>query len=108
MRKLLLLFIVVLFILKLFVVPQVFSDELDDINKQLADLQGKLSASQKATAPLESQLKGLQAQLNGIENKVNAVEADLAQKKKYIDQGYKDLGVQKDIFNRTVRDYYIK
>ena len=109
MRKVLfLLFVGFLFALKLFVVPQVFSDELDDINKKLTELQAALSASQKATAPLESQLKNLQTQLKGIENRVAFVERDLVEKKKIIDQGYQDLEKNKSIFNKTVRDYYIK
>ena len=109
MRKVLfLLFVGFLFALKLFVVPQVFSDELDDINKKLTELQAALSASQKATAPLESQLKNLQTQLKGIEDRVAFVERDLVEKKKIIDQGYQDLEKNKSIFNKTVRDYYIK
>lgn len=108
MRKFLLFLIVVAVTFRVFVVPQVFSDELDDINKQLSDLQGKLSASQKATAPLESQLNSLAAQFKGIENQVVSIEADLAQKRKDIDRGYQDLTKQKDLFNKSVRDYYIK
>lgn len=109
MRKFLLLFIVVFLVaLKLFVVSPVFSDELDDINKKLSELQSALSSSQKATAPLESQLKSLQTQLAGIEARVAAVERDLSEKKKFIDEGYRDLAKNKDIFNKSVRDYYIK
>ncbi len=109
MRKVLLLVIVaVLFAIKFFVVPHVYSDELDDINKKLSELQSQLSSSQKATAPLESQLKNLQTQLAGIELQVLGIEQDLVQKKKSIDEGYKDLDHQKSIFNQTVRDYYIK
>ncbi|MBI4092126.1 MAG: SpoIID/LytB domain-containing protein [Candidatus Levybacteria bacterium] len=109
MRKVLFFFLVgVLFVFRLFVVPQVFSDELDDINKKLTELQSALSASQKATAPLESQLNSLQKQLKGIEDRVAFVERDLAEKKKIIDQGYRDLEKNKNIFNKTVRDYYIK
>lgn len=108
MRKFLLFIAVVVFTLKIFVVPQVFSDELDDINKKLSDLQGQLVSSQKATAPLESQLKSLATQLAGIENQVAGIEADIAQKKKDIARGYKDLEKEKDNFNKAVRGYYIK
>ena len=91
-----------------FAIPQVFSDELDDINKKLSELQTALSASQKATAPLESQLNSLHSQLIAIENRVKAIEYDIAQKKKFIDRGYRELDENKTIFNKTVRDYYIK
>ena len=109
MRKILLLFFVgIAIIFRFFVVPQVFSDELDDINKKLSELQSALSASQKASAPLESQLKSLQTQLKGIEDKVAFVERDLTEKKELIEIGYKKLDENKTIFNKTVRDYYIK
>lgn len=109
MRKTFLLLLVGLaFAFKLLIAPQVFSDELDDINKKLSELQAALSASQKATAPLESQLNNLQKQLKGIEDRVAFIENDLAQKKKFISEGYQELDENKSIFNKTVRDYYIK
>lgn len=106
-KLLLLLFVALIAIFRLATIP-VYSDELDDINKQISDLQSALSSSQKATAPLESQLNSLQAQLTGIENRVDQIENDIADKKKIIDAGYKDLEKSKDIFNRSVRDYYIR
>ncbi len=108
MRKFLLLFLVAFFVFySQFFVPQAFSDELDDINKKLSELQSQLSSSQKATAPLESQLKSLQSQLSGIENRVAAVEQDLAEKKKFIDAGYRDLEKNTKLFNQAVRNHYI-
>lgn len=110
MRKFLLLFIVgFLITVELLVMPQsAFSDELDDINKKLSELNSALSSSQKATAPLESQLNGLQSQLKGIEARVSSIETDLAREKKLIDEGYEQLSKNKSIFDRTVRDYYIR
>ena len=108
MRKFLLLLLVLSIVTLRFAIPQVFSDELDDINKKLSELQTALSASQKATAPLESQLNSLHSQLIAIENRVKAIEYDIAQKKKFIDRGYRELDENKTIFNKTVRDYYIK
>ncbi len=102
-----LLLVVIIFAIKISPQP-VFSDELDDINKKLSELQSALSSSQKATAPLESQLNNLQKQLKGIEDRVAYVERDLLQKKKFIDQGYLELDKNKSIFNKTVRSYYIK
>jgi peptidoglycan hydrolase-like amidase len=109
MRKVLFLFFAasLIFIFTLFV-PQAFSSELDEINRKLTELQAALSASRKATAPLESQLNNLQKQLTEIENQVALVERDLTEKKKFIDQGYEELEENKIIFNKTVRDFYIK
>ncbi|HVZ67518.1 MAG TPA: SpoIID/LytB domain-containing protein [Patescibacteria group bacterium] len=115
MRKFFLLLLLGLFVfLKLSPITQVFSEDdinslnLDQINTKLSELQNALSSSQKATAPLESQVASLQTQLKGIENRVAAIEVDLAEKKKFIDEGYKELEANKDVFNKTVRDYYIK
>jgi len=108
MRKFLLCVLFLVFSFRFLVIPQVYSDELDDINKKLSELQSALSSSQKATAPLESQLKSLQTQLSGIESRVSSVEKDLAEKKKFIDEGYRDLEVNTDLFNQAVRSYYIK
>ncbi len=78
------------------------------LGKCVDDLSSQLNSSVKATAPLEDQVKNLQTQLTGIVNRVTAIEQDLVAKKKIIDAGYKDLARDKDIFDKTVRNYYIK
>lgn len=87
---------------------QVYSDELDDISKKIADLSSALSSSKQATAPFESQLLNMKKQLDGITAQVAGIDADIIAKQKSINKGYEDLGKQKDIFNKTVRAYYIK
>lgn len=92
-----------------FVPPRpAYSDELDNLNKEIAELQSALEASKKATTPLESQLTSLSKQLNGITAQVGAIERDLVQKKKDISTGYEKLGAQQDLFNATIRSSYIK
>lgn len=110
MRKIFSLVILIVFLISaIFVVSKkAYSDELDDISKKIADLQSSLSSSQRATAPFESQLVAMKKQLDGITAQVANTEQDIAQKKKDIDQGYEDLGKQKNVFNKTVRAYYIK
>ena len=85
----------------------VFSDELDDLNKQIAELQNSLTQSQNATKPLEGQLTNLKKQLTSIENQVKSIEADIERKKKDIDAGYENLSEKQEIFNLTVRSSYI-
>src|SRR3989344_3495368 len=89
---------------------QAYSDELDldDISKKINELQDALNASKKATAPLESQLNNLKTRLTGIENQVAFIENDIKEKKKIIDTGYLELSTQTEIFNKAVREYYIK
>ncbi len=85
-----------------------YSDELDEIGKKIAELQEALSSSQKATAPFESQLISMKKELDSLTAQVGRIEGEIAVKKKDIEKGYIDLSEQKDIFNKSVRAYYIK
>lgn len=85
-----------------------YSDELDDINKQIQDLTNALNMSIAATKPLESQLTSMQKQLAQIKSEIGAIEQDVATKKKQIDDGYKDLESKQVVLARTLRDFYIK
>ncbi len=86
----------------------VYSDEVDDLAKEIGELQSALESSKKATKPLESQLISLKTQLTNIDNRVKAVENDIALKKKDITKGYEELLEQQKLFNITVRNSYIK
>ncbi len=98
----------VVFFITLLPVTKTYSDELDDLNKQISDLTTALNQSVAATKPLESQLQALQAQITGIKNKVVLIEREMATKKKDIDEGYKNMAEKEKILNQTVRSYYIK
>lgn len=89
-------------------VEKTYSDELDEINKQISDLTTALNQSIAATKPLESQLQNMQAQITGIKNRVAAIEIEMAVKKKHIDEGYQTMAEKERLLNQTVRDYYIK
>jgi peptidoglycan hydrolase-like amidase len=91
-----------------FVLTPTFSDELDDINKQIQDLTTALNQSLAATKPLESQLTSMQNQMTSIKNQIAGIDADVATKKKQIDNGYKDLEAKQVILEKTLRDFYIK
>lgn len=108
LQRILTLFLSIILIVASIPITPTYSDELDDINKQISELTTALNQSVAATKPLESQLNALQSQITGIKNRVGAIEADMLVKKKNIDSGYKDLTVKEELFNKTVRDYYIK
>jgi peptidoglycan hydrolase-like amidase len=91
-----------------FVCIPTFSDELDDINKQIQDLTNALNMSVAATKPLESQLTSMQNQMTSIKNQIAGIDQDVAVKKKQIDNGYKDLEAKQQVLERTLRDFYIK
>ena len=93
----------------LFLSPQkAYPDELEDINKQIAELTDALNKSVQATKPLESQLESMQKQVAGIKNQVAAIDADLVKKKKDIDNGYKALAAKQQILADSIRAYYIQ
>lgn len=89
-------------------VNPIFSDELDDLNKKINELQSALDQSKKATAPLESQLTSMKNQLNAIIVQVNFIENDIVVKRKNINDGYKNLATKQLILNKSIRDLYIK
>ena len=103
MKKILLLLFscLFLFIASFTIIQKSFSDQVDDIQKQINDLTSALNMSINATKPLESQI-------NDIKQRVAFIEQDLAVKKKNIDDGYANLAKQQAILNATIRDYYIK
>lgn len=109
MKRLLSCFLVgVIFVAFFLQVRPSFSDELDDINKQLIELIDALNKSKAATAPLESQLKNLRSQINDIKHQLQTIEENIILKKKNIDNSYKNLAKQQDILNLAIRDMYIK
>ena len=91
-----------------FPITPTYSDELDDLTKQIGELTTALSQSVAATKPLESQLIAISAQITGIKNRVAGIEADMLTKKKNIDIGYQNLSSKEKLLNQTIRDYYIK
>ncbi len=109
MKKLLALITLSLLITNLFFIPQtVYSNEIEELSKKINELQAALEASKKATTPLESQLISLRNQLNGVEQQVAQIEKDIATQKQFIQKGYSDLEGQREVFNKTVREYYMK
>lgn len=110
MKKLLSIFVVLIgfVVVANFLPHAAHSDELEELNKQISDLQNALTMSQNATKPLESQLTNLKSQLQSIENQVIIIERDIAKKKKDIEVGYENLSDKQEIFNMTVRNSYIK
>ncbi len=84
------------------------ADELDDITKQISDLNDALNKSIAATKPLQSELDSMQKQIADIKVQVANVEEDMAIKKKQIDKGYADLAQKEELLSRTIRDFYVK
>ena len=88
-------------------VQKASSDQLDNINQQLAQLTNQLNESVAATQPLQSQLQNEQNQINSIKNQIVGVESDITVKKKQINDGFTDLAQKEKIISATVRDFYV-
>lgn len=101
MRKTIHFILLICAIFIFFSIGKVYGDELDDINKQLNELNTAYNQSKTATAPLESQL-------NSIKKRVAFIEIDIINKKRAIDNGYKNLEARKEIFDKTVVKHYIE
>ena len=89
------------------IIPMSHADELEDINKQISELTDALSKSVAATKPLESELTALQNRVAGIRSRLAGIEVDIATKKKEINNGYKNLAQKQQLFERTVREFYM-
>src|SRR5258706_6815090 len=96
MKKLLFTFCIciILFLLNIVFVPKSVSDELDDLTGQINKLNTALTMSINATAPLESELNRMQKQIAVIKTSVASIDLDVAQKKRNIDKGYKDIAAK--------------
>lgn len=102
-------FIIIFTLLSFFLlIHPSLADELDDVNKQINDLNTALNMSINATKPLESQLTSMQQQIKDIRARVAGIDADIAQKKINIDNGYKDIAQKTLILNQTIRNFYIQ
>ena len=86
----------------------IFSDEFDNIGKEIESLTQALTQSINATKPLESELNRLQTQVERIRKRVRAIEQDVEVKKVHIDEGYKNLVKQEKILASAIRSFYIK
>ncbi len=82
------------------------ADELEEINKQINELQHQLELSQKATTPLETEVKQLklrinriQADINNAQRKRRDLEASIESREDEVKQNYVLLA-------ERVREYY--
>ncbi len=104
---------VVLFASLFFPTGAVFSQvdtsdsNLQNITKELSELNDSLNKSVAATKPLQSELDTIQKRTASIRARVAAVEADSQLKRKQIDSGYKDLAAKEQLINQTIRDFYV-
>jgi len=93
---------------------RVLADELDEIERQLAELSRAREASVNATKPLEGQLHSLTQTLKRVQNSILKVEGQLAVKQKELQRleasiahSEVRLGERKSVFYDQLHSYYL-
>ena len=86
----------------------VFADEIEDLQKQIDQLNQARELSVKATKPLEGQLDSLQRQLAQIQATLDTLSANIKQKQKDLDAREQKLALQQAFLEKRVRAYYIR
>ncbi len=87
-------------------VGQVFADEVEELQKQIDELEKLKRLSEDATKPLEAEVSSLEKRISNARfsiTKAKQEEADLAEQ---IEQREKDLSVQYQIFSRRIARQY--
>lgn len=87
-------------------VPQVYADELAEIEKQLEELTVALEMSRQATAPLESNLVRLEEQLENLQLRINTLAKQLAAKEEQLKAKEESLTEQQLLLERRIREFY--
>lgn len=104
---LLLVLILTLFAIPLIIIP-VYADEIEDLQKQIDELNRARELSVKATKPLEGQLDSLQRQLAQIQASLDNLSANIKNKQKELDLREDKLVLQQALLEKRVRSYYIR
>ena len=81
--------------------------DLEQITKELDDLNDALSKSKAATEPLESELDSMKKQLASIQSRVAIVARDAEQKRTQIKSGYATLSEKEELISETIRNFYV-
>src|SRR3989338_3182252 len=88
--------------------PTVFADEIEDLQKQINDLSRQRELSIKATTPLEGQLDVLQNKLAKIQASIKNLTANIKEKEKQLNLREEKLVIQQALLEKRVRSYYIR
>lgn len=84
------------------------AETLEEIEKQLSDLQNQMELSMKATAPLESEVAKLSKQLGGIQAQIVESGKKVEELSQSISLREGDIKEKYSVLAAKVRDYYKK
>ena len=110
MRKILLVLLLLIFTLVAipYTLNPLFADEIEDLQKQINELNQARQLSVNATKPLEGQLDSLQRQLSQIQGSIDNLSAGIKQKQADLDIREDKLALQQALLQGRVKAYYIR
>ena len=91
-----------------FLLPTTYADEIEDLQKQINELNHARQLSVSATKPLEGQLTVLQRQLAQIQANLDNLSAGISQKQQDLDIREDKLALQQALLEKRVKAYYIR
>ncbi|TSC87869.1 MAG: SpoIID/LytB protein [Microgenomates group bacterium Gr01-1014_7] len=110
MKKIL--FFILFLYLTLYPIPYtlypVSADEIEDLQKQIDELNRARELSVKATKPLEGQFDSLKRQLAQIQANLDNLSANIGKKQKELDIREDKIALQQALLEKRVKAYYIR
>lgn len=91
-----------------YLLPIVRADEIEDLQRQIDELNKARELSVKATKPLEGQLESLKRQLAQIQANIDNLVASIKQKQKDLDIREDKIALQQALLEQRIRAYYIR
>lgn len=86
--------------------PSIYADELEEISKQLTEIEKARQMSIDATKPLEEIVVDLGGQIDNIQKRINKENLQIKELEQNIFARKVDLAYQQEILERKVRGYY--
>lgn len=114
MRKISACLLLILFLLTAVLYPNpytfntTYADEVEELQKQIDELNKAREQSVAATKPLEGQLQSLKRQFAQIQVSLQQLSVKIAQKEKDLDARAEKLVQQQALLETRVRSYYIR
>lgn len=106
MKKILCLCSIIIF--SLILLPNISNaDEIEDLGKEISNLQTVLDASLKATKPLESELNKIKVQIASIRMRIDSISKELVERDKSIKAAENKITEISIILNEQIKHHYI-
>lgn len=99
---------VILVSLLMILIAPAKADEIEELQKQINELNKAREQSVAATKPLEGQLNSLKMQLSQIQSRLQTLTYNIKQKEKELQVREDKLVLQQALLNSRVRSYYIR